>query len=74
MASQVIFLRLNNSKKKSPYNPALFLKAVLGTYRPIRIWFYIWRKLFAAEENGSKKMAMKKINIFEKHFSPHKKN
>jgi hypothetical protein len=39
---------------------------VLGTYRPIRIWFYIQQKLFAAEENSYRKSAMGKNFIFFK--------
>jgi hypothetical protein len=52
------------SSKKCPKNTPWFLKAVLGTSRPIRIWFYIRRKLSSAEETGSRKLAMKKKLIF----------
>jgi hypothetical protein len=64
---ELVLLRLNSSKK-SPHNPPLFLKAVLGTFRPIRIWFLNRQKLSAAKENGGKKSAMKKklnfLNLF----------
>ncbi len=35
---ELVPLRLNSSKKSS-HDPPWFLKAVLWTYRPIRIWF-----------------------------------
>ncbi len=47
---------------------------MLGTYRPIRIWFKIQQKLSTAKENDSKKLAMKKKQNFELNFSPLKQN
>jgi hypothetical protein len=62
------------AKKMCPNNIPSFFKPVLGTYRPIRVWFYIQRKLSTAEENGGKKSPMQKSNCFEQNFSPPKLN
>ncbi len=37
--------------KVFPLNPSWFLTESIGAYRPIRIWFKIRQKMFAAEEN-----------------------
>jgi hypothetical protein len=52
------------SSKSVPKTSPWFFKAVLDTYRPIRIGFYNRRILSAAEENGGKKSAMKKKTFF----------
>ncbi len=53
--ADLTLLRPNNSKK-SPINPPWFLTADFSTLRPISEWFRFWQKLFAADENGDKKI------------------
>jgi hypothetical protein len=69
---ELVPLRLNSSKK-SPHDPPWFLKAVLWTYRPIRICFWNRRKLSAAKENCGKKSAMNKKFFFFNLIFPLKK-
>jgi hypothetical protein len=38
-----------------------FLTTGISIYRPVKIWFKIWGKLFGAKENGNKKMTKKKL-------------
>jgi hypothetical protein len=39
-----------------------------GIKRPIRIWFQIQQKLFAADKNGDQKMVVRKKKNFFKHL------
>jgi hypothetical protein len=54
----------SNSLKRFPQNPLIFTSDI-GLYRPIRVWFEIWWKLLAAEENSNRKTATEK-NLFNK--------